>query len=263
MIKRCSPRCFWFFWTRSGAVGLSLAGILALAPAANAQTHSSLRPIETSRDLRLFTAPDESSPQIETPRPMASFSPLGEATSSEGTKWYLIKTSDGTTGWIKGGRSDAAEKAKAFFRSSNDKFTSAPALETLPAAQKSSSPAVVPLRMTGSAAFVSVMLNQTLQANMLMDTGATYTLVSRRIASALHLYESSRAVLSTANGLVNVPLATLQSVKVGAAEALHLTVAIQDISMHAGVDGLLGLDFLSRFHTSIDSRQQRLILAPR
>jgi clan AA aspartic protease (TIGR02281 family) len=175
----------------------------------------------------------------------------------------LVRTKDGTTGWIKGGRSDEAEKVKAFFKSSNGESLSALSIQTLSPVQRSSSPVIVPLRMSGSAAFVTVVLNQTLQANMLVDTGATYTLVSRRIASGLRLYESSRAVLSTANGPINVPLATLQSVKVGAAEALNLTVAIQDISTHSGVDGLLGLDFLSRFHTSIDSRQQRLILAPR
>jgi hypothetical protein len=55
----------------------------------------------------------------------------------------------------------------------------------------------------------------------------------------------------------------MQSIKVGTAEALNLTVAIQDISMNSAIDGLLGLDFLSRFRTSIDSRQQLLILAPR
>jgi predicted aspartyl protease len=98
---------------------------------------------------------------------------------------------------------------------------------------------------------------------MLLDTGATYTVVSRGLAASLRLYEVSRATLSTANGLISVPLARLQSIKVGAAEALDLTVAIQDISVNSTVGGLLGLDFLSRFNTSIDSRKQLLILAPR
>jgi clan AA aspartic protease (TIGR02281 family) len=212
----------------------------------------------------LFTAPDELSPEIDVPQPLTSFSPLGEVTSSEGIKWYLVKTKDGTIGWIKDSRSHEAEKLKAFFKSLNGESLSALSIQTMsPVQRSSSSPVIVPLRMGGSAAFVTVILNQSLQANMLLDTGATYTLVSRRIASGLHLYESSRAVLSTANGPINVPLATLQSVKVGAAEVSNVTVAIHDISPHSGVDGLLGLNFLSRFHTSIDSRQQRLILAPR
>ena len=105
--------------------------------------------------------------------------------------------------------------------------------------------------MTGSAALVPVILNQTIQAHMLLDTGATYTVVSRGLAASLGLYEASRATLSTANGLISVPLARLQSIKVGAAEALDLTVAIQDVSVNSTVGGLLGLDFLSRFNTSI------------
>jgi clan AA aspartic protease (TIGR02281 family) len=110
---------------------------------------------------------------------------------------------------------------------------------------------------------VPVTLNHAIQATMLLDTGATYTVVSRRLATSLGLYEASRTTLSTANGLISVPLARLQSLKVGVAEALDVTVAIQDISTNATVAGLLGLDFLSRFHTSIDSRKQLLILSPR
>jgi len=263
MTPRYLPSSVLFSCARRSVVCLALAGVGILAPTAKAQTHLNPRPIETSRDLHLFTAPDELSPEIEVAQPLTSFSPLGEATSSAGMKWYLIKTKEGTTGWIKGARSDEAEKLNAFFRPSKGDSHSDMSIQTMSPVQSPSSPVIVPLRMSGSAAFVTVMLNQSLQANMLVDTGATYTLVSRRIASGLRLYESSRAVLSTANGPINVPLATMQSVKLGAAEAANLTVAIQDISPHSGVDGLLGLNFLSRFHTSIDSRQQRLILSPR
>lgn len=250
---------------RFGTVLLALSSLVTLAPTTQAQTHPSRQPITTSRDIRLFMAPDESSQQIEVPRSDASLLPLAETTSSDGLTWYLVKTKNGTTGWMKGGPSDEARKLEAYFRhSSSGSFSGLP-IEIQPANEQqiSSGPIKVPIRMTGAAAFVTVMLNDTIRAQMLLDTGATYTLVARRIAASLRLYESSRTTLSTANGLISVPLARMQSIKVGTAEALNLTVAIQDISMNSAIDGLLGLDFLSRFRTSIDSRQQLLILAPR
>ena len=121
----------------------------------------------------------------------------------------------------------------------------------------------VPNKKNGSAGFVTAMLDHRVQTLMLVDTGATYTVVSRQLAATLGLNEASRASISTANGLINVALARLGSIQVGAAEATNLTVAIHDISTNTKLGGLLGLDFLSRFHTSIDSRRQLLILAPR
>ncbi len=67
----------------------------------------------------------------------------------------------------------------------------------------------------------------------------------------------------TANGTISVPLARLDSLKVGNAEVHGLLVTVQSFSPDPRVDGLLGLNFLSRFHTSIDSRRQALTLAPR
>ena len=67
----------------------------------------------------------------------------------------------------------------------------------------------------------------------------------------------------TANGKIAVPLARLDSLRVGNAEVHGLMVTVQSFSPDPRVDGLLGLDFLSRFHTSIDSRRQALTLAPR
>jgi predicted aspartyl protease len=244
---------------------VALISLIILAPTIEAQTPPAPRPINTNREIRLFTAPDESSQQIEVPKSDGSLLPLAETIGGEGLKWYLVKTKNGTSGWIKGSDSDEAAKIESFFKSSNRGSSSTLPVEipSASSAQTFSSAIIVPIRMTGSAAFVPVMLNHTIQAYMLLDTGATYTVVSRRLAASLRLYEASRAILSTANGLITVPLARLQSIKVGGAEALNLTVAIQDVSMNSTVGGLLGLDFLSRFHTSIDSRKQLLILAPR
>ena len=98
---------------------------------------------------------------------------------------------------------------------------------------------------------------------MILDTGASFTVVSQQLAGRLGLKPTRRVSLVTANGTVGAPMAPLGSLKVGEAEATNLTVVIQDFSPTAALGGLLGLDFLSRYHTSIDSRRQLLVLAPR
>ena len=239
--------------------------LLVLTPFADAQTGSARLPLKVTRALRLFTAPDESSPQIEVPKSDDTLFPVAETIGSEGSKWYLVKTQSGLVAWIKAGDSDDAKRTEDFFRSLPSRRASTLPVE-IPSVPSDSAPPsaiLVPIHMNGSAAFVTVTLNHTVQAFMLLDTGASYTVVSRQLAGSLSLNETSRATLSTANGLINVALARLGSIKVGAAEALNLTVAIHDMSSNSKLGGLLGLDFLSRFHTSIDSRRQLLILAPR
>ena len=244
-------------------VVFALTGFAITTAAIHAQIHSVRKPIAVAHDIRLFTAPDESSQQIAIPKSDGFILPLLE-TINDGTRWYLVKTRSDITGWIKDGPADVAQQLEAFFRKSRTESFAALPVEIQPTneQQTSSNLIKVPIRMNGSAAFVPVILNQTVTAEMLLDTGATHTLVARRIATSLRLLELSRAKLATANGLITVPLARMQSIKVGTAEASNLLVAIQDISMHSGIDGLLGLDFLSRFHTSIDPRKQLLILAP-
>lgn len=244
---------------------LVFTSLLLFATTIEAQTYGFHQSLNSIRQIRLFTAPDESSQQIEVSKSDGPLVPVAETIGSGGVKWYSVKTKNGTTGWIKGGESDEADRIEAFFRSATAgrSFTLPVETPSTSLAQTYSGAILVPIHMTGSAAFVSVLLNHAIQAYMLLDTGATYTVVSRRLAASLSLSEASRATLSTANGLISVPLARLQSIKVGVAEALDLTVAIQDVSMNPTVAGLLGLDFLSRFHTSIDSRKQLLILAPR
>jgi clan AA aspartic protease (TIGR02281 family) len=239
--------------------------LLVLTPYAGAQSGPTPQPLRVTRALRLFTAPDESSPQIEVPTTDDTLSPVAETIGSGGSKWYLIKTRSGIVAWIKAGASDDAKRTEEFFRSLSSRRASALAVE-IPSVSSDPAPSsaiLVPIQMNGSAAFVTAMLDHSVQTLMLLDTGASYTVVSRQLATSLGLNEASRAAISTANGLINVALARLGSIKVGAAEATNLTVAIHDISTNSKLGGLLGLDFLSRFHTSIDSRRQLLILAPR
>lgn len=243
----------------------ALLVVLFAPPPAGAQTDRPRRPLKATAEIRLFAAPDDSSPPMESVKPDDALLPMAETIGSQGSKWYLVKTQRGVHGWIKAGDSDEAKRIEGFFKSSPGGFAQNFPIEMPHGSTDSAAGGaiLVPIRMTGAAAFVAVTLNHDVQATMLLDTGASYTVVSRQLAARLRLYEASRATVSTANGIINVPLARLESLKVGRAEALNLTVAIQDVSAHTNLGGLLGLDFLGRFHTSIDTRRQLLVLAPR
>ena len=117
--------------------------------------------------------------------------------------------------------------------------------------------------MNGASVIVPVMFNGTLKANLAVDTGATITVISRRIASTLALSTLGVSRVGTVAGVITVPVVRLGSHKVGDAQVRDLVVSVHDFSTDPRVEGLLGLDFLKHFHFSLDARRSLLILGPR
>jgi len=224
---------------------------------------------EITRDIsqvQLLTAPDQSSAPVATvPRDEILASPVAQVLGTGGVKWYLVKTRGGIVGWMSADDSDASGRLESFFKSLPAELSiSSPSEIPLSGPNSAhSNTMVIPIQMNGSAVIVPVILNRAVQANMILDTGASFTVVSQQLAGRLGLKPTRRVSLVTANGTVGAPLAPLGSLKVGEAEATNLTVVIQDFSPTPALGGLLGLDFLSRYHTSIDSRRQVLVLSPR
>ena len=110
---------------------------------------------------------------------------------------------------------------------------------------------------------VPVTLNGSVKTYLVLDTGATITMVSRRIASKLALRSTGQMTAMTVGGPVRRPVARLRSLKAGKAEVQNLLVSIHDFHPHPQVEGLLGLDFLGKFRMSLDSRKKVLVLSPR
>jgi hypothetical protein len=214
--------------------------------------------------IHIYATPDDSTPPIATLLAGEGTTPVGESQGAGGTKWYLIKTKSGVVGWIKQGDSEQSKKVDSFFKSL-PRETSATAV-SLPNVSSAAAPRgaiMVPILMAGRSAIVSVTFNQTISGNLMLDTGASNTVISRRLANLLSLRATGKQVFHTAGGLISVMLAPLQSLKVGEAEANNLIVAVHDFSPNPGLEGLLGMDFLSRYQVGLDSQRQVLILAPR
>jgi predicted aspartyl protease len=210
--------------------------------------------------IQLRGAPDDAATEIESVQGGEIGNPLAESIGAGGVRWYLVKTKNGAHGWVKGSDLEAAQ-LENFLRSLPQPPLFIPSEIALSAgAQKT---VIVPVHMTGTAVIVPVTLNRRVQTHMILDTGASLTVLSRQVAAQLNLQAGSYTTILTANGVIRVPLAHLNSLHVSDAAATDLTVAIHDFSPNPHIGGLLGLDYLSRFHTSLDSRRNRLTLAPR
>lgn len=116
--------------------------------------------------------------------------------------------------------------------------------------------ASIPFEKRGQVVVVEVMLNRTVPVKLVVDTGATYTMISAATAKELSIdpQQAPRTMpFQTANGVIQAPLTNLESITVGGMEIKNLTAAIHDAVPSAQVAGLLGLNFLSNFRLDIDT----------
>lgn len=121
----------------------------------------------------------------------------------------------------------------------------------------------IPLKEIGTAAVVQVKLNDRALGNFIVDTGASYTVISRATARRLAIdlkKELPKIRLQTANGMIDVPLVELDSIEVGGMRVGDLMAAVHDFSHDRSVSGLLGLNFLSHFRIDIDTKNGVMVL---
>ena len=108
---------------------------------------------------------------------------------------------------------------------------------------------------------VNAVVNQQMSVKLILDTGASMTIISPKLASALDLfqYESGKkAHFQTANGDVFAPVANLANLSIGDYSFNNLLVGILPISDNSEIQGLLGMNFLKHYKFFID--QQNLTL---
>jgi len=121
----------------------------------------------------------------------------------------------------------------------------------------------IPIEKNGAIVVVEATLNGKTPARLIVDTGASYTMISTAIAKevGINLDGNRRTVpFHTANGVIQAPLADLESITVGGMEVKNLTAAIHDALPNTAVGGLLGLNFLSHFRMDIDTDKGVLLL---
>ena len=128
-------------------------------------------------------------------------------------------------------------------------------------------PIVVPITRIGGSIVVQVLLNHSVDAHLIVDTGATMTVLSYDLGIELGLLSGSDVSLNTVNtagGSVQVSMTKVESIEVGRAQTSNVPVAIHDLpDAIPGVSGLLGMSFLKNFEVTLDANQGFLKLLPK
>jgi hypothetical protein len=216
-------------------------------------------------EIRVLAAPDELSELVETVGDGASLSPMGETTGPGGLNWFMVKTRNGNVGWIKASDNPAIRKIDGHFRSLRNEAT---VIEPGSASSTSSKTSAgggitIPVKILAGHAIVPVTFNNSITANLMVDTGASRTMVSKRVARDLRLYPMGSGTGYGVGGRVTLGIGRVESIKVGEVEIQNMPVSIHDFSPDPRYEGLLGVDFLGRFQMSLDSAKQVMVLTPR
>tara|TARA_B100000315_G_C14547971_1_gene574230 strand:+ start:762 stop:1880 length:1119 start_codon:yes stop_codon:yes gene_type:complete len=116
----------------------------------------------------------------------------------------------------------------------------------------------------GSSIIVKVLLNDTVIANLILDTGASIVVLSKEIADKLNLTfdrKTQSGMVTLADGRkVKANITFLESVKIGKLEARNVKAAILEHEEATTDNGLLGMSFLKNFMLKIDPNSKKLIL---
>ena len=124
----------------------------------------------------------------------------------------------------------------------------------------------VPLERDGEQFIVSANLNGIGNIRLLIDTGASISLLRPQIAQQIGLStdeDNKEILLNTVSGVANAPAATVDSFLVGSVQLEDVKVSILEMPPGIDSDGLLGMNFLSRFRFFINQDEAILYLGTR
>ncbi len=105
-----------------------------------------------------------------------------------------------------------------------------------------------------------VILNRRVKQYFVVDTGASFTLISRQVANELGLRidETTPFIrVASISDVMLTPLVTLSSLQVGKAEAENVEAVIYNMPSYPG---LLGNSFLNKFKVVLDSLNGKMTL---
>lgn len=129
---------------------------------------------------------------------------------------------------------------------------------------------VVPLKQSSQALLVEATLtssgssssgSQASTGTFILDTGATYTSISREMAEemGLDLENAPKVRITTANGRIEVPKVVIDRLSVNGLEARDVEATVIEIRKGSSFSGLLGLSFIRKFKLTIDPEAGQLI----
>ena len=122
------------------------------------------------------------------------------------------------------------------------------------------------LRQEMGQIIVNVVLNRSVSASLLLDTGASVIVLSKEIGKKLGVDTTHKigvAQLQLADGRkINAAYVILGSVNIQDIEVQNVDAAVllDDTGGMGFKDGVLGMSFLKRFNFRVDQKNKKLIL---
>lgn len=126
--------------------------------------------------------------------------------------------------------------------------------------------AVVPLHQVGDHYYIQASINGRFPIRLLLDTGASLTIIkpSALLSSGAAYKDSHNAAwFNTANGQVQAPIYTVDSLEMGGLEVREIEIGALEFTTSTETDGLLGMNILKHFHFFIDQNEKVLKITPR
>jgi clan AA aspartic protease (TIGR02281 family) len=119
----------------------------------------------------------------------------------------------------------------------------------------------VDLVRRGEVSYTEVLLNESIRQHFIVDTGASFTMISREAAKELGItIDENTPVIptATASSVIFNPLVTLRSIRVGEAEVENVDTLVHNLPGNSA--GLLGNSFLSKFKVVLDTFNGKMTL---
>jgi clan AA aspartic protease (TIGR02281 family) len=125
---------------------------------------------------------------------------------------------------------------------------------------------VVKLIRRGNGLTAKVLLNRRVSADLVIDTGATDTVISGNLAKKLGISvnRGRDVICQVADGRsVNAKQVKIREIRVGGAKVYNVQAVVLDSEEMGNSPGLLGMSFLDNFVFKVDTEKELLVLQKR
>jgi len=125
---------------------------------------------------------------------------------------------------------------------------------------------VVKLTKRGNGLTTSVLLNRKAREELIVDTGATNTVISSSLAKKIGIQpaKGKNVLCQVADGrTVNGKQVNIREVRVGGAKVYNVQAIVLDSGEIGNSPGLLGMSFLNNFVFKVDTEKETLVLQKR
>lgn len=110
---------------------------------------------------------------------------------------------------------------------------------------------------------IEAIINDKVEVMMMVDTGATLTVISKEVAERLEIdYDKLKEdvkLIGVSGQSLSAKFIILKSIKIGDVEGKNIEAVIVKDKTFKDVDGFLGMSFLKKFSFSMDKKKQSLV----